>query len=162
MKPLGGENRAAFYCGDKELDSYFHERASRDVREKLSAVFILVTEAEPDVVIGYYTLSAQQIQAEELPEQLRKRAGRYRRIGATLLGRLAVAQAHQGKKLGAFLLVDALRRSLEGTKTVMSFGVVVDAIGDHVVAFYTKLGFVSLSSNRLFLPMKTIERNFRS
>jgi len=162
VKPLGGENRAAFHCGDQELDSYFHERASRDIREKLSAVFILVTEAEPDVVLGYYTLSTQQIEAGELPEELRKRTGRYKRIGVTLLGRLAVAEAQQKKKLGAFLLVDALRRSLEGTKTVMSFGVVVDAIGDHVVAFYAKFGLVPLSSNRLLLPMKTIEKNFRS
>ena len=162
VKPLGRENRAAFHCGDQELDSYFLERASRDIREKLSAVFILVTEAEPSVVIGYYTLSAQQIDAGELPEDLQKRTGRYQRIGATLLGRLAIAKEHQNKKLGAFLLVDALRRSLEGTKTVMSFGVVVDAIGDHVVAFYTKFGFFHLSNNRLLLPMKTIEKNFRS
>jgi hypothetical protein len=42
----------------------------------------------------------------------------------------------------------------------MSFGVVVDAIGDHVVGFYKKFGFVSLSSNRLFLPMRMIEKNF--
>jgi predicted N-acetyltransferase YhbS len=162
VKPLGKEDRAVFHCGDQELDSYFLERASRDVREKLSAVFILVTEAEPDVVIGYYTLSTQQIEAGELPDELRKRTGRYQRIGATLLGRLAIAKAHQNKKLGASLLVDALRRSLEGTKTVMSFGVVVDAIGDHVIAFYTKFGFLPLSRNRLLLPMKTIEKNFRS
>lgn len=120
VKPLGKENRATFYCGDQELDSYFWERASRDLREKLSAVFILITKEEPEVVIGYYTLSTQQIEAGELPDELRKRTGRYRRIGATLLGRLAIAKRYQSKKLGAFLLVDALRRSLEGTKTVMS------------------------------------------
>ncbi|HEV2991382.1 MAG TPA: hypothetical protein VG759_23290 [Candidatus Angelobacter sp.] len=74
---------------------------------------------------------------------------------------MAIAETHQNKKLGAFLLVDALRRSLEGTKTVMSFGVVVDAIGDHVLAFYAKFGFLPLSGNRLLLPMKTIEKNFR-
>lgn len=108
---------------------------------------------------GHWILSTQQIEAE-LPDELRKRTGRYRRIGATLLGRLAIAKRYQSKKLGAFLLVDALRRSLEGTKTVMSFGVVVDAIGDHVVGFYKKFGFVSLGSNRLFLPMRMIEKNF--
>ena len=53
-----------------------------------------------------------------------------------------------------------MRRSLEGTRAVMSFGVVVDAIGDNVVPFYKKFGFVSLSENRLFLAMKTIEKNF--
>ena len=160
VKPLGKESRAAFRSGDQQLDSYFQERAPRDLKEKLSAVFILVTEAEPDVIIGYYTLSTQHVDARSLPEELRKRTGRYQKIGTTLLGRLAVAELHQNKKLGAFLLVDALRRSLEGTRAVMSFGVVVDAIGDNVVPFYKKFGFVSLSENRLFLAMKTIEKNF--
>jgi predicted N-acetyltransferase YhbS len=162
VKPLGDEDRAAFQCGDPELDSYFHERASRDIREKLSAVFVLITEGEPDVILGYYTLSAQQVDAVELPEALRKRTGRYKRLGVTLLGRLAVAKGYQGKQLGALLLVDALRRSLEGTKSVMSFAVVVDAKNNQVVNFYKKFGFVLLSGNRLMLPMKTIEKNFQS
>jgi predicted N-acetyltransferase YhbS len=160
VKPLGNENRAAFQCGQPELDHYFHQRASRDMREKLSAVFILVTEAEPDVVLGYYTLSAQQIDAGELPEELKKRTGKYKLLGATLLGRLAVAKEHQNKKLRAFLLVDALRRSLEASQTVMSLALAVDAKGDDVVGFYKKFGFVPLSGNRLMLPMKTIEKNF--
>jgi predicted N-acetyltransferase YhbS len=162
VKPLGQENRAAFYCGDDALDSYFHERASRDVREKLSAVFILVTEADPDVILGYYTLSAQQVDAGALPEELKKRTGKYKRIGVTLLGRLAVAKEHQGKQLGALLLVDGLRRSLEGTRHVMSFAVVVDAKSEIIAEFYEKFGFVRLSGNRLMLAMRTIEKNFQS
>jgi predicted N-acetyltransferase YhbS len=161
VKPLGHEDRAAFQCGDPALDSYFHRRASRDMREMLSAVFILVTEFDPDAVLGYYTLSAQQIDAGELPMKLKKRTGKYKRIGVTLLGRLAVAKEHQGKQLGAFLLVDGLRRSLEGTQQVMLFGGVVDAKSEVVVKFYQKFGFVRLSSGRLMLPMRTIEQNFQ-
>jgi len=162
VKPLGRENRAAFNCGNSDLDRYFHERASRDMREKLSAVFILVDQAEPDVILGYYTLSAQQIDAGELPDDLRKRTGRYRQLGATLLGRLAVAKGHQGKGLAAFLLVDALRRSWEVTSSVMSFAVVVDAKNEDLVKFYEKFGFTRLSGRRLMLSMNTIERNFSS
>lgn len=162
VKPLADEDRAAFHCGDPELDGYFHQRASRDVREKLSAVFILVTEEDAKTILGYYTLSSQQVEVSEIPEALRKKTGRYRRLGATLLGRLAVAEEQQGKKLGAFLLVDALRRALEATRQVMSFAVVVDAKGEHVVNFYQKFGFMPLSGNRLILPMKTIERNFEA
>jgi predicted N-acetyltransferase YhbS len=93
--------------------------------------------------------------------KLKKRTGKYKRIGVTLMGRLAVAKEHQGKQLGAFLLVDGLRRSLEGTQQVMSFGVVVDAKSEVVVKFYQKFGFVRLSSGRLMLPMRTIEQNFQ-
>lgn len=162
VKPLGDEDRAAFYCGDPELDGYFHQRASRDVREKLSAVFILISEDDPQSILGYYTLSAQQVEVSDVPEALRKKTGRYKRLGVTLLGRLAVAEQQQGMKLGAFLLVDALRRALEASRQVMSFAVVVDAKGEHVVNFYRKFGFIALSGSRLILPMKTLERNFES
>ena len=160
VQPLGEQDRAAFHCGDKELDSYLLERASRDVRKNLSAVFVLLTEDDPQTILGYYTLSSQEIEAENLPEKFRKHIGRYKRIGATLLGRLAVSQDQQGKKLGELLLLDALRRSLESTEHVSSFAVVVDAKGEHVVKFYEKYGFILLSGNRLFLPMKTIQQLF--
>lgn len=126
----------------------------------MSAVFILVSDQDPATILGYYTLSAQQVDIANMPEELRKKTGKYKHLGVTLLGRLAVAQEQQGKDLGALLLVDALRRALEGTKHVMSFAVVVDAKGEHVINFYKKFGFVPLCGNRLMLPMKTIERNF--
>jgi len=52
LKPLEGEDRAAFQCGDEAIDQYFHERASRNMREKLAAVFILVSRANPETIIG--------------------------------------------------------------------------------------------------------------
>ncbi|HVO62124.1 MAG TPA: GNAT family N-acetyltransferase [Terriglobales bacterium] len=160
VQPLGDQDRAAFHCGDKDLDSYFLQRASRDVRENLSAVFVLLTEEDDRTVLGFYTLSPQEIEAENLPQELQKRTGRYKRIGATLLGRLAVAENQQGKNLGEFLLLDALKRSLQNTRNVSSFAVIVDAKGEHVVRFYKKYGFMHLSGNRLFLPMATIKQLF--
>ena len=159
VQPLGKQNRAAFHCGDKELDSYFLERASRDMREHLSAVFVLVTEDDPETVLGYYTLSSQEIHVDILPEPLQKRTGKYKRVGATLLGRLAIPQSAQGKRLGAFLLLDALKRALENAAAVASFAVLVDAKGEHVVKFYEKYGFVQLTANRYFL-MKAVRQLF--
>ena len=130
VQPLGKQNRAAFHCGDKELDSYFLERSSREVP------------------------------VEELPESLQKKTGKDKRVGVTLLGRLAISQDQQGKRLGEFLLLHALRKASEGAKTVASFAVVVDAKGEHVVKFYTKYGFTQLSANRYILPMKAIRQLF--
>ena len=160
VEPLGDQDRAAFHCGNDKLDSYFLERAGRDVRENLAAVFVLLTEEDTSTVLGSYTLSAQEIETDLLPEKLQKRTGKYKRVGATLLGRLAVSQDQRGKKLGEFLLLDALRRSLENTKHVSSFAVVVDAKDEKGVEFYEKYGFIQLSENRLFLPMKTIGQLF--
>ena len=38
---------------------------------------------------------------------------RYPLVSATLIGRLAVATEHQGQRLGALLLADALQRTFE-------------------------------------------------
>ncbi len=160
VQPLGDQDRAAFHSGNEPLDRYFLERAGRDVRENLSAVFVLLTEEDASTVLGFYTLSAQEIETEGLPEKLQRRTGKYKRVGATLLGRLAVAQDQRGKKLGEFLLLDALRRSLKNTKYVSSFAVVVDAKDEKAVEFYQKYGFISLSGNRLFLPMRTVRQLF--
>jgi predicted GNAT family N-acyltransferase len=156
VQPLGEQDRAAFRCGDTALDRYFLERAWRDVREKIAAVFVLLTGQDQNTVLGYYTLSNQEIDAGELPAELTRKTGKYRRLPATLLGRRAVSESHRGHRLGELLLMDAFRRSLEATANVASFAVVVDAKGEDVVAFYQKYGFIRLSGNRLFLPIKTI------
>ena len=70
------------------------------------------------IVLGYYTLSSQEIDAGELPVELKKRTGRYERLGDTLIGRLAMAQEHQGKDLGELLLLNAFHKSLDVTRTV--------------------------------------------
>ena len=157
VKPLEKENRAAFQCGEEALDKYFHERASRDMQNGLSAVFIVVPENAPDTIVGFFTLSSQQIACDILPEELRKKTGRYKAVGVTLLGRMAVAKEFQNRKLGRFILFAALHEAWKATSHVGSFAVVVDAKTENVVPFYEKYGFRRLEGNRLMLPTKTIE-----
>ena len=162
LKPLGEEDRAAFHCGYPDLDRYFLERASRDAQNKVSAVFVLVPEAEPAKVVGYYTLSSLSIEAQQIPPELGRRLGRYKYIGATLLGRLAVSDEHKGRGLGEFLLMDALRRAFLASRDVASFAVVVDPKDERAARFYAKYGFIPLSGNRMFYPMASVEELARS
>jgi GNAT superfamily N-acetyltransferase len=160
--PLGDQDRAAFRCGNDALDRYFLERASRDVRERISAVFILIGEHDPDTVLGYYTLCSQEIDAGELPLPLRKKLGNYKRIPATLIGRLARDLRTRGQGIGEILLLDALRRALDAAASVMSYAVVVDLKeGEDVLNFYQPFGFQHLTGSRWFLPMKTVENLFK-
>jgi GNAT superfamily N-acetyltransferase len=157
VKPLENEDRAAFQCGEEALDRYFRERASRDMANRLSAVFIVVRENDHKTIVGFFTLSSQQTACDILPEELRKKTGRYKAVGVTLLGRMAVAQEFQNQKLGRFVLFAALYEAWRSTKHVSSFAVIVDAKTEKVVPFYEKYGFRRLEGNRLVLPMKTIE-----
>jgi predicted GNAT family N-acyltransferase len=130
------------------------------VRENLAAVFVLLKADDPETVLGFYTLSALEIEVAENPPELQKRAGRYKAVGGVLIGRLAVSTEQKGRGLGELLLVDALKKSLESTRNVASFAVLVDTKDEAAAAFYAKYGFIRLRESRMFLPMKTIERLF--
>jgi predicted GNAT family N-acyltransferase len=117
-------------------------------------VFVLTERAVPERVLGYYALCAMAIAQGEVPDATRKYVRRYPLVSATLIGRLVVAKDHQGRRLAAVLLADALRRAFESASTVGSSMVVVDTL-DEAAGFYAAHGFVRLpDSLRLVLPMR--------
>ena len=103
--------RASFASGSEPLDRYLQQQARQDADKHVAAPFVLV---EPPAyrVLGYYTLSACHITADELPADMSKKLPRYPHLPVVLLGRLAVDQSQRGLGLGEFLLMDALHRSL--------------------------------------------------
>ena len=115
-------------------------------------------------LVGYYTLTQDNINAEDIPPDLIKQLNlpRYERIGATLIGRLARDLTFKGQGIGELLLVDDLKRALEMSRHIASAAVVVDAKDDKAHKFYRDFGFIPFpdSKKRLFLPMVTIERLF--
>lgn len=59
------------------------------------------------------------------------------------------------------LLVDALSRSYEISKSIGSFALVVDPLDDEAEKFYTKYAFILLpDSQKMFLSIKTIGKLF--
>lgn len=160
IEPLGKHDRAAFSCGKKPLDDYIREHASQDIKRNLARIFVLVSKDAPQTVLAYYTLSSRELKLDEIPDEIRKKLGRYNSVGVTLLGRMAVDISQKGKGLGELVLVDALKRSLRAAREVASFAVFVEAKDEDSVSFYEKYGFVRLLDDKLklFLPMKTIEK----
>ena len=148
-------DRAGFSCGVASLDRYLQTQAGQDVRRKANAVFVLTQIALPARILGYYTLCAMAISQGDVPEAARRFVPRYPLVSATLIGRLAVAMDHQGQRLGAVLLADALRRAFDSAGTVGSSMVVVDALDEAAARFYAAHGFVRLpDSSRLVLSMR--------
>lgn len=78
-------------------------------------------------------------------------------IPVVLLARLAVDQRHQSRGLGAALLADAMRRTVEAADRVGIRAVVVDALDADAASFYCRYGFAALPGNELTL-MATIAR----
>lgn len=151
-----------FDCGKDLLNRYIRQQASQDVKRKLSACFILTDQ--DFTAIGYYTLSSSSIRRDQLPSEIKaKLPPAYSDLPVTLLGRLAIDQAHIGQGLGELLLLDALKRAyFVSIESVASMAVIVDPIDQHAIEFYRKYGFILLpDSQKMFLTMNTIAKLFQ-
>jgi len=160
VEPLSKEHDIlGFNCGVKELDIYLKERASQEVKKKITAVYVLHRK-DSKKIIGYYTLSSFSIELINLPDEIKKKLPKYPLLPASLIGRLAVDRKFQGKKIGTHLLIDALIRSYRLSKEIGSFAVIVDAKNEITKKFYKKYGFKQFrkKSLKLYLSMNTIEK----
>lgn len=159
---LNSDHRKSnFSCGIEMLDRYLQKQASQDIKRKLSVCFV-INDKTNNSIKGYYTLSNNSIPLETIPDQIQKKLPKsYKSIPTILLGRLAVDTKFQNQGIGKMLLIDALKRSFEISKTIGSFAVIVDPIDESAERFYTKYGFIKLpDSGKMFLPMKTISQLF--
>lgn len=154
-------DRNSFDCGNEDLNRYLHEQARQDAKKRVAASFVFTQPGSP-AVLGFYTLSASIIPIEALPPDLMKRLPRYGQLPVTLLGRLAVDCSLGGQGVGEFLLVDALRRSLEAAQQIAAMAVIVDAKNEKAESFYRHFDFQPFQQTplRLFLPMGQIAKLF--
>jgi GNAT superfamily N-acetyltransferase len=162
IEPLSGRHdRSAFTCGVEPLDRYFRQFASQDMRRRLATCFV-ISEAAAGTIAGYYTLAATNLLLRELPDAVAARLPRYPAIPAVLLGRLAVAVAFQGRRVGAVLLSDALTRSARADIGI--FALVVDPKDEDARRFYRHHGLIDLPQpeRRMFLPIESALRFFRA
>ena len=163
-EPLNLEHeRSGFNCGIEQLDTYIQKISKQDMKRFLTVVHVL-TEESSSGVIGYYTLSGLHIPRAVLPEAIIKKLPKgYNELPATLLGRLAIDLKYQGQGLGEELLLDALKRAYDLTQSsIGSMAVVVDPYNAKSKKFYDQYDFIEIPDrDRMFLPMKTIEKIFR-
>ena len=162
IEPLGRHhNREGFSCGIEELDRYLHKQAGQDQKRNIAAPFVLIDEKTGSIA-GFYTLSMSSVLLKELPDDIIKKLPKYPNIPAILLGRLAVDLKYRGQRLGEYLLMDALRKSL--SNQIAAYCVVVDAKDQAAIGFYKKYGFIQFPDyqDKLFQPMKTIQKIFQT
>ena len=134
-------DRSCFDCGTPALNRYLREQVSQDIRRRIAACYVALTDASR--IAGYYTLSTASVPLLDLPDALRRKLPRYGAVPAIRLGRLAVDAEFKGQGLGAVLLVHALRRAANAD--IPAAVLVVDAKDDSAKAFYRHHGFICLT-----------------
>jgi len=152
-------HKADFKCGIHALDEYLKTQASQDYKKNVAVPYVL-TQQDSEQVLGYYSLSSIGIFCGDLPPEFIKKLPRYPILPGVLLGRLAVDKNFHGKKIGEYLLIDALKRSVTVSEQIGIVAVIVDAKNEKAKSFYKNYEFIELPDNnhRLFLPLGTIKK----
>jgi GNAT superfamily N-acetyltransferase len=147
-------DRQGFDCGVPALDDYIHRFAEQHRRRGISSVFVLTDSAQPERILGYYTLSAAEVDGQRLSEAERKKLPRYP-VPCFRMGRLACRSDQQGRGLGKLLLGCAIDRCLKARQQVAAYALIVDAKNDAAKSFYLHFGFKALMDAKLtlYLPL---------
>jgi len=154
-------DRAGFDCGVPELNRYLSQQAALDMKRKAAGCWVITTQNDVKSVLGYYTLSAEALDAVDLPElpkAISKKLPKYRRFGAAILGRLAVDKSQQGQGIGGLLLMDAFHRCLALEVPVVV--IVVDPKDEKVADWYARFGFRPLREDRMVVTLLELEARF--
>lgn len=162
IEPLESHhNRAAFNCGNEQLDRYLNDLATQDKKRNIAIPYVIL-DIKRQKIIGYYTLSMSSINLEHLPRSIAKKLPKYPIVGVILIGRLAVDSDYRGYGWGKLLMMDALSRSLGVSRTTGCFAVVVDAFDDEAVRFYQRFEFQTFPDQpyKLFRTMSNIAQSF--
>lgn len=152
-------DRALFHCGNGGLDAWFHRHALQaDGRSESARTFVL---ADGERVLGFYSLAAFAVSADEASDDLLRGQPRYPIVPAVLLARLAIDVSCQGQGLGTRLLADGVRRVIAAAEHMAVVLLVVDAVDESAAGFYEHHGFrraASPSKLRLLARAKDLRR----
>ena len=147
-------DRARFTCGQADLDDFLKRFAIQQMRKNLTVVRVLVDSERPSEILGFYNVSAAQIEVATMQESDRKALPRYP-LPCFRMGRLACSSEHQGQGIGRALIGLAVSRCVEAKTHVAAYALIVDAKDEIAKAFYLHYGFAEMmdAPMSLYLPL---------
>lgn len=142
-----------FDCGNARLNDWLRGQALRAERAGISATTVW-TEPGSLEVVAFHTIAPTQVRRDELPS--RTMAAGYGTVPGYRLGRLGLDRRLHGQGLGSQLLLDALEVIVQAADRGGGRVIVVDAIDDDAVAFYTNHDFTRVgNTNHLVMKVAT-------
>lgn len=145
-----GDPVARFVCGEPSLDDYLRRKAWKNHTQGAARCF--VTFDDDGGLAGYYTLSAGSVVRASAPGAVRRNMPDPV-VPALLMGRLAVAAAHQGRHLGADLLHDAIARTAGVAQTAGIRVLLVHALHEQARRFYLRYDFLPAPNQPMTLML---------
>jgi GNAT superfamily N-acetyltransferase len=149
-------DRAAFDCGDPDLNLYLQKFARQNHESGGAKCFIAAPSDAPARILGFYTLSPSSIESSRTPALAKKGLARYD-VPVFRLGRLAVDRTVQGRGLGGALLLRAANRCIRVAQDVGGVALLIDAKNDRAARWYESYGALRMDDAplSLVLPLAT-------
>jgi GNAT superfamily N-acetyltransferase len=145
-----------FGCGEVALDRFLTRFAWTSQQANASQTYVALAD---EAVVGFFTLVVGQVTFDDAPERLTKGLARHP-IPLLLIARLAIHKDWQGQGLGAGLLKDAMRRTVQAADIAGIRALVVHAKDEKAAAFYRRFDFMPSPTDplHLFLLIKDLAR----
>jgi GNAT superfamily N-acetyltransferase len=140
-----------FNCGQEALNRFLIRFALTNQQANASQTYVGLADS---AVIGFYTLVVSEVSYDDAPERLTRGLARYP-VPLMLLARLAVSHEWKGKGVGAGLLKDAMRRTMQVADIVGIRALAAHAKDGEARAFYEHFGFVPSPTDSLHLFILT-------
>ena len=152
-------NRASFSCGVERIDNFLKISASRHADKDFGKVYVAIQSPENDV-LGFYAISPHSIDVKCLSADDQKRLLRHSTVPAIYLSMIGVTVTKQGRGMGVFLMMEALKKCVEGANIMGGHFVVMDAIDENAARLYSRIGFIRLASQpgRMIFSINTVRK----
>jgi GNAT superfamily N-acetyltransferase len=147
-----------FDCGKPPLNDFLRRFALENQKSGKSRTYVAT---RGDKVVAFYSLAPGGAAPLDVPARIARGQGS-QDIPVILLARLAVDITEQGEGIGAHMLLDALRRAVEGAEVIGGRAILVHAQDEEARGFYRRYGFEVSPTDDLHLLMlvKDLRKTF--
>ncbi len=145
-----------FDCDNEELNRFLARYALSSQRASSSQTYVGLADIS---IVGFYTLTVGQVDFDNSPQRLTKGLAHHP-VPIMLLARLAVSNNWQKRGIGAGLLKDAMRRTMQAADIAGIRALAVNAKDEAAQQFYTHFDFIPSPTDpyHLFLLLKDLRR----
>jgi GNAT superfamily N-acetyltransferase len=125
-----------FNSGEPAPDDWLKRRALANAESGVSRTYVVCSAGS---VVGFYALANGAIAHDQVTGRVRRNMPEP--IPVMVIGRLAIDEVYQGRRIGAALLRDAILRTLQAADIAGIRAILVHAISEDAKKFYERSGF---------------------
>ncbi len=138
IEPLARDHHLdGFDCGSEAQTTWLRRHALQAHQSDTAKVYVVCRGGSRDVV-GYYALAAGSVLHEDVPDRVKRGAGRYP-IPVVILTRLGVDEREQRQGLGSALVKDAFLQTASIAEKIAVRALVIHAETAEAVQFYRRI-----------------------